>query len=314
MGTKRIDREPEEVREARRNREAEILSHVINLRKLSHQSAGELTGDYHDLHPTLIYAKNLWDALPFHEQRWLECRAASMTSRGAILVGRSAARELGMWVISLTDEPVELAVPSGGTSPRRLKRGGMKYRRMELRDDEITERNGCTITNFFRTFADIARYHGFLEGLIAADYLLYRGYDPQALRKQMRRLGPLHRIATVRRCIDHAVSNSDSPYESLARALLIEAGIGPIQTQVKILHYFVDILIDGWLIIEIDGDIKYEGPDADAVRKREHDRQKQITNKGYVILRYPADFIRRHPEQFIAEVLQAIAARGAVIA
>ncbi|QYH19217.1 hypothetical protein JKI95_08345 [Corynebacterium aquatimens] len=162
MGT--IDREHETVRVTRRNRESEILSHLINLRRLTHEQAGQLTEAYHDLHPHLIYPQRLWDSLPFHEKRWLEGRSIAMTSRRAILVGRSAARETGMWVISLSDEPIELVLRSGGTAPRRVKRGGVVYRRMKLRDDEITARDECPVTTYFRTFADIARYHGFLEG------------------------------------------------------------------------------------------------------------------------------------------------------
>ncbi|QYH19218.1 DUF559 domain-containing protein [Corynebacterium aquatimens] len=85
-------------------------------------------------------------------------------------------------------------------------------------------------------------------------------------------------------------------------------------TQFQIQGYFADILIDDWLIIEIDGDVKYDGPDAEEVRQREFNRQKRITNMGYVILRFSPDFIRNNPDRFIAEVREALAARGKVVA
>lgn len=287
---------------------------MINIRKLTHLEAGSLTGNYHELDPMLLYPREAWDALAYHEKRWLQCRAAAMTSRGAVLIGRSAARALGIWVVGPADEVVELALPSGGTSPRRVARGGITYRRMRLRDDEITHYRGYPVTTPFRTFADIARHHGFVEGLIAADYLRHRGIDPIALEREVQRLGPINRIGTVRRCLYHAVPDSESPYESFARALLIEAGIGPITTQFLVDGYRADLLVENWLIIEIDGGIKYSGPDAEEVRQREFERQKRIANRGYQFLRFSPDFIRRNPDRFIAEVRAALDARGRIVA
>ena len=295
-------------------RQQEIRSHIVDLRRLSHAQADTLRGGHRRIEPLIVYPKSIWQTLAYHECRWLEVEAAAMTSRGAVLVSRSAARKLGMWVIALDNEPVELALRSRAKAPSRGKRGNIVYRRSQLRDDEIEDIDGHPTTTPFRTFADIARYHSFAEGLIAADYLRRNGYTLNKLRGDTIRLGRLKGIATVRECIDHSVANSDSAYESLARALLIEAAIGPIATQYEIDGYFADILVDNWLIIEIDGNIKYEGPDAEEVRQREFNRQKHIGNLGYVFLRFSPDFIREHPEEFIAQVRQAIAAREAMLA
>lgn len=295
-------------------RQQEIRSHIVDLRRLSHAQADTLDDGHRRIVPSIVFPKDVWKTLAYHERRWLEVEAAAMTSRGAVLVSRSAARKHGMWVIALGSEPVELALRSRSKSPSRGKRSKIVYRRSQLVDSEIEEVDGHPTTTPFRTFADIARYHSFIEGLIAVDYLRRNGYTLEELRCGIIRLGRLKGIATVRECVNHSVDNSDSAYESFARALLIQAGIGPITTQFKIDGYFADILIDNWLIIEIDGDVKYEGPDAETVRQREFNRQKRIGNKGYVFLRFSPDFIRENPDEFIAQVRQAIAAREAMLA
>ncbi|MEH0147153.1 DUF559 domain-containing protein [Corynebacterium sp. Q4381] len=295
-------------------RQQEIRNHIVDLRRLSHAQATELSGGYTRLDPSIVYPTDMLKTLAYHERRWLEVEAAAMTSRGAVLVSRSAARKLGMWVIALDSELVELALRSRAKCPSRGSRRNIVYRRSQLLDSEIEEIDGHPTTTPFRTFADIARYHSFAEGLIAADYLRRNGYTLEQLRGETIRLGRLKGIATVRECVAHSVDNSDSAYESFARALLIQAGIGPITTQYEINGYFADILIGNWLIIEIDGNVKYEGPDAEAVRQREFNRQKRIGNMGYVFLRFSPDFIRNHPDEFIAQVRQAIAARAAMLA
>lgn len=114
-------------------------------------------------------------------------------------------------------------------------------------------------------------------------------------------MGRFKGVATVRRCIEHSVATSDSPYETLARGLLIDAHITHLETQVS---------IDGWLIVEIDGEVKYAGSDAERTRQREFRRQKAIANRGYVFLRYsPADLLR-DPAGFVAEVKDALAHRA----
>jgi len=214
---------------------------------------------------------------------------------------------LGTWVISSGEEPVEVALPSRSVSQSRAQSGRYAFRFSKLRRDEQLVYEGHCLSTPIRTFIDIARYHGFLEGLIAADYLLRRGIERDAIEKEIRKMGRAKGIGVARRCLEHAIANSDSAYESLARGLLIEAGIGPVVAQAQIERYFADLLVQGWLIIEIDGEIKYERDDAGEVRKKEFSRQKRIGNKGYVILRFESKLLREQPHVFIAEVRAALA-------
>ncbi|MDO5670319.1 MAG: hypothetical protein Q4G50_09965 [Corynebacterium sp.] len=53
-------------------------------------------------------------------------------------------------------------------------------------------------------------------------------------------------------------------------------------------HYFVDILINGWLVLEIDGKSKYNGEygeDPEKVILDEREREKALQNLGTTVLR-----------------------------
>ena len=246
----------------------------------------DFQGDVEELAALIHYPRELWEELEYHEQQWLRVEAAAMVSTTAILTGRSAARKLGIWVIASTEEKVEVSLPSRGVSRSRMASGNYEFRHSHIQPSDVVMYEGHPVTSPIRTFIDIARYHGFLEGLIAADYLLRRGIERSEILRGIQRMGRAKGIKTARRCLEHAIPDSDSPYESLARGLIIEAGIGPVQAQCKIGGYYVDLLIDSWLVIEIDGERKYSGPDAEKVRQDEFNRQKLLGNRGYVFLRY----------------------------
>lgn len=286
-------------------RKGELRAELVDKRRLTHGTFPD--GEFVELEPAVWFPAATWGELKYHERQWLRVEAAAMVSNAAVLVGRSAARKLGMWVISRGEEPVEVALPSRSVSQSRAQSGRYAFRFSKLRRDEQVVYEGHCLSTPIRTFIDIARYHGFIEGLIAADYLLRRGIERDAIEKEIRKMGRAKGIGVARRCLEHAIPNSDSAYESLARGLLIEAGIGPVVAQAQIERYFADLLVQGWLIIEIDGEIKYERDDAGEVWKKEFSRQKRIGNKGYVILRFESKLLREQPHVFIAEVRAALA-------
>ncbi|WP_165165006.1 endonuclease domain-containing protein [Corynebacterium qintianiae] len=228
--------------------------------------------------------------LRFHQQRFVDAVARGRNAYEAVLIGRSAARVQGMWVVSLTREPVELALPSSEVPPTYRRSKAVVCRRREVPFHTVV--HGVRTTLPVRTFIDIARDHGFAEGLIVADWLLANGFAREVLIEGLSRMGRIRNAPVVRRCIELAAEKSESPYESLARAIFILGGIGNIEVQVSIGGFRVDLLIDGWLAVEIDGDVKYtEDPDMAIVEKI--NRQKQLGNKGYVFLRYrPAELLK----------------------
>lgn len=264
----------------------------------------------HELSGTLHYPTSLFVALPFHEKRYVLAYAAAQSSSSSVLVSRSAARLWNMWVVATTPETIELTLPSGKASPSRSQQHRYTYRYGKIHPTEITAVRGAAVTNAIRTFVDIARYHGFHEGIVAADCLLRNGYTKQAIRQYMGTLGRKKGIAIARRCLDFAVGNSDSAYESYARALLIEAGIEGIVTQFQIGRFRADLCIGGWLLVEIDGRAKYEGADGKRLVYKDLVRQRDIENQGYVFRRVSPEFLLKHPDRFVADILAVIQARG----
>lgn len=300
-----MDRENAQALRRWEERKDELRAELVDTRKCSHESFPD--GEVVELEPTVWFPAATWGELRYHERQWLRVEAAAMVSNSAVLVGRSAARKLGMWVISNGEEPVEVALPSRGVSQSRAQSGRYAFRFSKLRADEQLVYEGHRVTTPIRTFIDIARHHGFIEGLIAADYLLRRGIERAEIEKEIRKMGRAKGIGVARKCLEHAIANSGSAYESLARGLLIEVRIGPVVAQAQIERYSADLLVQGWLIIEIDGEIKYARDDAGEVWKKEFSRQKRIGNKGYVILRFESKLLREQPHVFIAEVRAALA-------
>ncbi|MCT1451993.1 MULTISPECIES: DUF559 domain-containing protein [unclassified Corynebacterium] len=305
-----VDKENQDELKKWEMRKGELREGIVDRRK--NAAREDLHGDFEELAALIHYPRELWEELKYHEQQWLRVEAAAMVSTTAILTGRSAARKLGIWVVASTEEKVEVSLPSRGVSRSRKASGNYEFRHSHIQPSDVVMYEGHPVTRPIRTFIDIARHHGFLEGLIAADYLLRRGIERSEILRGIQRMGRAKGMKIARRCLEHAIPDADSPYESLARGLLIEAGIEPVQAQYKIGAYYVDLLIGSWLVIEIDGGKKYSGPDAEKVRQSEFNRQKFIGNRGYVFLRYAPWFVRKHPDRFLAEVRQTLAASGLI--
>lgn len=259
----------------------------------------------------------MYATLSSHERRWLRAAAVAHSHPKAVLTGRAAARLTNMWVVATSEETVELMLPSGGVPQRSRWAEGVSYHRGTLAPHEIgyiEAYGGFAVTTPIRTAVDIAIRHGFAEGLVAFDWLLAsRTTTRDELEATVDAMRGKKGVAVVRKALAHAVANSQSPYESYARALLICAGLAP-STQAPIGPYLVDLLI-GRVVIEVDGEVKYDDttyrPLAETLR-REREREVQIQNSGYVVRRVkPADLLR-DPDGFVAGVITALAAAGSV--
>ena len=255
--------------------------------------------------------------LTSYEKRWLRAAAVAHSHPKAVLTGRAAARLTNMWVVATSEETVELMLPSGGVPQRSRWAEGVSYHRGTLAPHEIgyiEAYGGFAVTTPIRTAVDIAIRHGFAEGLVAFDWLLAsRTTTRDELEATVDAMRGKKGVAVVRKALAHAVANSQSPYESYARALLICAGLAP-STQAPIGPYLVDLLI-GRVVIEVDGEVKYDDatyrPLAETLR-REREREVQIQNSGYVVRRVkPADLLR-DPDGFVAGVMAALRANGSV--
>ena len=237
-----------------------------------------------------------------HKQQFAKVVAAGWSTHRAVLISKSAARLWGMWVISREGEEVELAVPSGSVPPRSLTAKGYRYRRVKSLQDSMVSIAGVRATNPARTCLEIARLHGFPDGLVATDSAL-RQHDVTTydLREELAKMRRTRGQAAMRKVIEHAYGGSESPYESYLRALIIERFPQvKIEPQKSLLgKYRVDLCLDGWLVLEVDGDAKYDGTYGETpahVVKQQIKRQRALENRGYVVLRFGSSEVKAADE------------------
>ncbi|MDU1462444.1 MAG: DUF559 domain-containing protein [Corynebacterium sp.] len=276
-----------------------ITDHFINLRYAGAESPHHLalqSGELTQIAPWIAVPTATWRQWVRHKQQFAKVAAAGWSTHRAVLISKSAARLWGIWVISREGEEVELAVPSGSVPPRRLTPKGYRYRRVKSLQESTVSIAGVRATNPARTCLEIARLHGFPDGLVATDSAL-RQHDVTTydLREELAKMQRTRGQAAMRKVIEHAYGGSESPYESYLRALIIERFPQvKIEPQKSLLgKYRADLCLDGWLVVEVDGDAKYDGTYGEApayVVKQQIKRQRALENRGYVVLRFgPSD-------------------------
>ncbi|AIT59904.1 hypothetical protein [Corynebacterium doosanense] len=274
---------------------------LVEIRKLPLSDVEQLTkirnGTYLKLTDEVAVDRVAFGKLKRWDQLAARAAAAGLTADKAVVSGVAAARLWGLGVRGY-DPTVDLTTMKAKAQSPKHWPPNVRYRSTHLNPGDFIEDNGLRLTTLGRTVADITRWHGFVDGVIAIDSARHRYQNVSfaVLRESALGLGPFHGRALVRRVLDLSRPDIDSPLESWARALLIEAGVGvEILTQVEIRgtdgsrYYRVDLLIDGWLIIEIDGAVKYDGETfgetTAEVLRAEREREKYLQNEGYVFLR-----------------------------
>lgn len=155
------------------------------------------------------------------------------------------------------------------------------------------------MTGLTRTLVDIARHESHHEAVAAIDSVRKKwpGLTADLLRTRVASFGRFPGKRKFLRAVADSRPVIGSPWETKARLLLQESGIEEIfliETQVEFLdpitgkHYFVDILINGWLVLEVDGKSKYTGEygdDPEKVILNEREREKALQNLGTSVLR-----------------------------
>lgn len=219
------------------------------------------------LSATKYVKTEVFDQLEVHEQKFLRSYAAGAAAHRSVLTGFSAARIHGMWVIPNDNELVELTNPRGTPPNRACWPDGVQYRHMKVPEKDIRTVGGSVgdrvqVTSPVRTAIDIARLHGVRAGVVAMDSL-FSGRNAQeraqlhaSIKTMLEQMAGKRGMKQARRAYALSSEQSESPFESLFRVILIENGI-QVQQQMWIGDARVDLLA-GWLVIEIDGAIKLE--------------------------------------------------------
>lgn len=141
-----------------------------------------------------------------------------------------------------------------------------------------------------------------LEALVMVECAVGRG---DMVIEFLGRLLPGNRNARLRSVLDLVELGADSLVETMARVLFRNAGIH-VETQVWLQGIgYVDFLLEGFLIIEIDGMTHME--------KRQFKKDRRRDNRsvidGYLVMRYFYEDVVHGPEQMLAEIRQVLGGR-----
>ena len=113
---------------------------------------------------------------------------------------------------------------------------------------------------------------------------------------------PGKRNGRARQVLDWVDRGAESMLETLARTYFRQAGIS-VETQVYIDGVgYVDLLLEGTLIVELDG--RHHGEWAQV--KKDQRRNNVSVVRGYSVLRYYYDDVVHHPALMLAEVLAVL--------
>lgn len=300
---------------------------LIELRKISnfdHEIIDKIRdGSLLNLTAEIAIDAGTYQQLPTWEQATARAAAVGLTADKAVVAGLAAARLWGIEVLGVERE-VELYLP-GSARPKgkSLWPNGVLYRNGYLDPRHIEEIHGLRVTKRVHTLTTIARYQDLCTGVVAIDSA--RRAWPQLttarLHQDVALLGRFHGSPKVRQAIDLSISNSGSTIESKARFLLWQAQLPEVesveaqvvfQSQADQTTYQVDLLINRWLIVEIDGITKYHGrygiTPEEAIR-RERAREKILQNQGYPVLRVTASDLKLRPDKscvFLDQVVGAL--------
>lgn len=200
----------------------------------------------------------LWDRLDDDGRYLLLVRAVALGMRSdAVVSHTSAAALLGM---PLRPRWRELAhVTRLGVRGSRTE-NGVKHHRGELAEGDTRTAAGVVVTGPARTALDIAREHGFEDGVVAADAALRMGSRPDELAAQLETMSSWPYVTAARAAVAVADGGAQTVGETLLRLAVLELGIGVPETQFVVedesRRAEVDLRV-GRHLFEFDGRVKY---------------------------------------------------------
>ncbi|WP_026553636.1 DUF559 domain-containing protein [Arthrobacter sp. H20] len=143
-----------------------------------------------------------------------------------------------------------------------------------------------------------------LEAAVMVESSLRRG---DTIRSFLLDRLPGDRNAPARAALGLVTCSAESPLEVVARVLFRGAGFH-VETQVQLAGVGrVDFLLEGFLVIEVDGAAYHS--DRRALR-RDLRRNNSTIAGGYLVLRYSYEDIMFHPAEVLREVRQVLSGRA----
>lgn len=247
---------------------------------------------------------------PDDHRMWCDAVALRLP-RGAAIAGRSAAFLWGADLL-VRDAPVTVLLPRAA---RLRPHPRVRQVRSVLPGTDRTRFAGLPVTTALRTAFDLGRQGPRADALVAVEALLHRRVVklPALCTYAAERDGwpgaPL-----LRDVLALANPLSESPMETRLRLILLDAGLGPLTAQHDVHDArgrFVARVDLAWPALRVA--VEYDG---DHHREPAHFRQdvarlNALRAAGWLVLRFTADDVLRHPRATVALVRQALHERAA---
>jgi hypothetical protein len=240
----------------------------------------------------------------------MRARAAWLWSkRRGVGAGLSAAAMLGSkWIAG--GKPAELIHDNRRPPPNLVVWSEL------LLQNEIVECTGMPVTTAARTAFDLGRHiQSRLEAVQRLDALAnacdVKLVDIEAVIATHPGARGLPRLRQVLPLMD---GGAESPQETLARLILIDAELPAPRTQFEVFDEYgqfvarLDMAYD-----EVQVGVEYDGPQHwsdPEVRQRDIDKQYALTQLGWIVIRASRDLLRYRRRTYVARVEGALRARG----
>lgn len=181
--------------------------------------------------------------------------------------------------------------------------------------DETRVLNGMPVTTPARTAFDIGKRLSLTEGVQRIDALM-NATDVKVVDVEdvMARHPGVRGLRQLRQTLSLVDGGAESPYESLTRLVLIQAGFPRPETQIVVVdeYGFVVARIDmGWrkYLVGVDFEGAHHWTDP-RQRNRDVDRYYELPRLGWDDIRLTSGMLHHQRELFLSRVGQALIARG----
>lgn len=231
------------------------------------------TGVWRQVRRGIYVETSAWSDLGPTARELVDVHAASMALGAPHVVSHdSAALLLGLPTLR---PPRPLIHVTRQGSPRALTRDGIKRHHAPFAAEDVREASGLATLGLARTAVDIAREHGLTRGLAAVDAARQLGVSLAELRSVTEGMWHWPHVVTARTAVDRSDPGAESIGETLARMLVEELDLGPIETQFEIrdgARWARCDLRVGRHLFEFDGHVKYQRRDQGGVAVVEAER------------------------------------------
>lgn len=235
--------------------------------------------------------------------------AVAVQATGGVVCGPSAALLHGL---DLVEAPAvhHLAVPRDS---HRKPPEGRRLHRVDLRASDRVVVGGRPVTSPLRRVLDCPRWLPVQHAVVVGDSALRRGaVTAEHLAHAVARLPRGRSTSRVRRAVDLLDGRSESVLESLARVLLVLAGLPPPAVQMPLYDEEgngvarVDLAWpEARLVVEPDGFAFHSGR---RQVRRDRERGNGLTLLGWRVLRFGWEDVLGRPEIVVALVKTALGA------